>query len=124
MQSRIGWCLIRWQPINGDGVHKPDTGLQLILHRAELELAQLREFLPRLGRYFDHGHDGSQNEMLQHCLGRLSAKNRVSWLLSRGAAGEVTHLEIMIRMINFPVRPAIFAFMPDNFAVKSSPAHE
>jgi hypothetical protein len=76
--------------------HEPESGLQLSLHRAELEKEQLRAFLPRLGRCFDHGLEDSQIEILLHRIGRLTVKKGFHGYYSVVQRQQVTNLEIMI----------------------------
>lgn len=90
-------------PLAADGTqvdatweHESENGLHLTLHRAELELAQLREFLPRLGRCFDHGLDESQIEILLYRIGRITVKKGFHGYYSVVQREQVTNLEIMI----------------------------
>lgn len=76
--------------------YEPESGLQLTLHRAELEKEQLRAFLPRLGRCFDHGLEDSQIEILLHRIGRLTVKKGFHGYYSVVQRQQVTNLEIMI----------------------------
>jgi hypothetical protein len=84
------------KPIDTTWDNETANGLELVLHRAEMELSQLREFLPRLGRCFDHGLEESQLEILQHRVGRMAVKKTFHGYYSVVQRREVTNLEIMI----------------------------
>jgi hypothetical protein len=84
------------QPIDTTWENEPAMGLALVLHRAELELSKLREFMPRLRVCFDHGLEENQLEILQHRIGRLALQKSFHGYYNVVQRGVVTNLEIII----------------------------
>jgi hypothetical protein len=84
------------KPIDTTWDNEPDTGLELAMHRAEMELSELRSFLPRLQVCFDHGLEDTQLEILQNRIARLAVQRTFHCFYSVVQSGEVTSLEIII----------------------------
>ena len=84
------------KPIDPTWENEAKGELHLDLHRAELALPQLNQFLPRLGVCFEHSLEAGQLEILRHRVGRLTAKKGFHGYYSVGQGGVVTNLEVMI----------------------------
>lgn len=84
------------KPIDPTWENEEKGELQLVLHRAELTMPQLNQFLPRLGACFEHSLESGQLEILRHRVGRLSVKKGFHGYYSVVQGGVVTNLEVMI----------------------------
>lgn len=84
------------KPIDTDWGDEPSGGLQLELHRAELEPAQLYAFLPRLGRCLDRGLEENQLEILRHRVDKLALKKSFHVYYTVVHREVVTNLEVII----------------------------
>lgn len=84
------------KPIDATWENEPASGLQFVMHRNEMNLQQLGEFLSRLQFCFDRGLEENQMEILRHRVGRLSAKKEFHGYYSVLHDEVMTNLEVII----------------------------